>query len=48
VHGRRVSGHGGHQHDAFGTEVDDAGAFIDQQTERREGEHGARVERGRK
>src|SRR5689334_357250 len=35
----------GHQHDAFGTEVDDAGALVDQQAEAGDREHGSGVQR---
>ena len=37
-----------HQHHAFGAEVEHAGAFVDQEAERREREHGARGARKRK
>ena len=46
VDGGREAGDGGDQHHPFGAEVDDAGALVDEQAERREREHGARVERG--
>ena len=45
VEGGREAGDGGDQHHPFGAEVDDAGALVDEQAERREREHGARVER---
>ena len=45
VHGGREAGDRGDQHHPFGAEVDDAGALVDQQAERGEREHGARVER---
>ena len=47
VDGGREAGDRGDQHHALGAEVDDAGALVDQQAERGEREHGARVERGR-
>jgi hypothetical protein len=47
VHHGREAGHRGDQHDPLGTEVDDAGALVDQQAERGEGQHRARVERRR-
>ena len=46
VDGGREAGDRGDQHDPFGTEVDDAGALVDEQAERGEGEHGARVQGG--
>ncbi len=46
VEGGREAGDRGDQHHALGAEVDDAGALVDQEAERGEGEHRARVERG--
>jgi len=40
------AGDGGAQHHALGTQVDDAGFFIDQQAQRSQRQHGAGVERG--
>jgi hypothetical protein len=46
VHGGGEAGDRGHQHHAFGTQVDDAGTFVDQQAQPRQGQHGAGVEGG--
>jgi hypothetical protein len=46
VHRRGVAGDRGDQHHPLGTEVDDAGAFVDEQAECGEREHGAGVEGG--
>ncbi len=46
-HCRGEAGHRGHQHHALGTQVDDAGAFVDQQAQPGQRQHGAGIEGGR-
>jgi hypothetical protein len=47
VHCGREARDGGHQQHPLGTQVDDAGALVDEKGEARDGEHGTGVERGR-
>jgi hypothetical protein len=46
VHRSRITRDRSHQHHPLGTEVDDAGALVDQQAEASDRQHGAGVERG--
>jgi hypothetical protein len=46
VHHGGEAGHGRAQHHALGAQVDDAGLLVDQQAQRRDGQHGAGVQRG--
>ncbi len=45
VHAGREAGDRGDEHHAFGAEVDDAGALVDQEAQARDREHGAGVQR---
>src|SRR3989344_4593794 len=47
VHAGRVARDGGHQHHAFGAQVEHAGAFVDEQPQGGERHHRAGVEGGR-